>query len=161
MSAFESDPILELEELLDPTRLATAWQVAGERPPTAAGAGMATPAPGAIAAGGSGAPGTAGPDDAAGTATAAEAAGAPALTAPLPVALAHRQLLDELERTLAASPGLAAKAGRVLAVPLARLAAVIDPDPLDLGAAEVVIDDLEDVLQALLSAAGWPVSGEE
>jgi hypothetical protein len=34
-------------------------------------------------------------------------------------------------------------------------------DPLAVGAAEEVLDDLEDLLQALLSAAGWPASGEE
>jgi len=160
MSGFESDPILELEELLDPRRLATAWQVAGERPPTAAGAAMASPAPGAVAAASGGA-GTASPDAATDTALAAPGVSAPALTAPLPVALAHRLLLDEIERILAASPGLAAKARRVLSAPLAQLAAAMEAAPLDLGAAEAVIDDLEDVLQALLSDAGWPASGEE
>lgn len=185
MSTFESDTILELDEMLDPTRLAAAWQVAHERTPVAA-ARTATATSDAVDP--SAPAGAASPDDTTGAvfsasaASAASAAGA--RPAALPVALAHRQFLDELERTLAASPGLAANAHRVLAVPLARLAALIDPteevsappgnvaagppgaatpgiEPPGAGAADAVLDELEDLLQALLSAAGWPASGEE
>jgi len=156
MSGGGSDSILELDALLDPARLAAAWQGAGERAPATAPA-VVTPAPGAVAADGAG---TGDPDDAAGAAQAVSAAARPAL----PVALAHRQLLEELERTkrlLAASPRVSAE--RVLSAPLAQLAAVVGATgaPLDLAAAEAVLDELEDVLQALLSAARWPASGEE
>lgn len=137
MSTFDDDPGLELEALLDPTRLAAAWEVARER---AAEADAAAPEP---------AP-TEEPD---------ASLLVPAVPAPLPLAVAYRQLLDELDRTLAAAPGLAARAHRVLAVPLAQLAAAIDPP--DRGAAEAAIDDLEDLLQAVLSEAGWPAIGEE
>lgn len=137
----ESDPILDLEALLDPARLAAAWQVARERPPAA------------VAEAPDAGPGS---DDPAAEVEAPEVE--PARPAPLPVALAHRQLLDEIERTLAASPGLAAKARRVLSTPLAQLAQGIDP--VDLAAAEAALDQLEDVLQALLSEAGWPESPE-
>jgi hypothetical protein len=158
MSDGGSESILELDALLDPARLAAAWQQAVERAPVTATA-VVPPAPGAIAVGADGA-GTGDPDDAAGAAQAASAAARPAL----PVALAHRQLLEELERTkrlLAASPKVAAE--RVLSAPLAQLAAVVGATgaPLDLAAAEAVLDELEDVLQALLSAARWPASGEE
>lgn len=142
----ESDPILELEALLDPARLAAAWQVARERPPAA------------VAEASDAGPGS---DDPAAEIEAPEVNAVevePARPAPLPVALAHRQLLDEIERTLAASPGLAAKARRVLSTPLAQLAQGIDP--VDLAAAEAALDQLEDVLQALLSEAGWPESPE-
>ncbi|HEX3760695.1 MAG TPA: hypothetical protein VHW23_18395 [Kofleriaceae bacterium] len=162
----DTDPILELDALLDPARLAAAWQVAHDRPPAAAvvaGRGSDGPAPEIdaleadafeidvpeIDALEADAP------DADGPRRHASDEGEPAWAAPLPVALAHRQLLDELERTLAA-PGLAAHARRVLSVPLAQLAAVIDP--IDLAAAEATLDQLEDVLQALLSEAGWPAS---
>ncbi|HWU88535.1 MAG TPA: hypothetical protein VN253_14735, partial [Kofleriaceae bacterium] len=84
---------------------------------------------------------------------------APAAAPPLPVAVAHRALLDEIERTLAAARGVSAAARRGLGARLDQLAAVLDP--LDAAAAEVVLDELEDLLQALLSAAGWPASGEE
>ena len=150
----EADPILELDALLDPARLATAWQVARERPPAAVEIADADP----------------GSDDPAAEAPAPEALapealapedGEPARAAPLPVAVAHRQLQGEIERTLAASPGLAARARRVLAVPLAQLGAVIDSTPVDLDAAEAALDQLEDVLQALLSDAGWPESRSE
>jgi hypothetical protein len=134
----DADQSLDLDALLDPVRLAAAWQIARDRPATAhetdevAGDG----------------------DD--GDAFAAEATdpGEPAREAPLPVALAHQQFLDEIEHTLAAVPAIAAKARRVLAAPLAQLARAIDP--VDLAAAEVVLDQLEDLWQALLSDAGWP-----
>ncbi len=147
----ETDPILELDALLDPARLAAAWQIARDRPPAAEDRGSDAPEPEAdaleidaleIDAPGADVPAHRASDE-----------GEPARAAPLPVAVAHRQLLDELERTLAA-PGLAAGARRVLSVPLAQLAAAIDP--VDLAAAEVAIDQLEDVLQALLSEARWP-----
>jgi hypothetical protein len=148
MSTFDDDPGLELEELLDPTRLAAAWEVARERAAEeAAGAADAAEEPDVSAP----APAPAEEPDA--------AALVPILPAPLPLAVAYRQLLDELDRTLAAAPGLAARAHRVLAVPLAQLAAAIDPP--DRGAAEAAIDDLEDLLQAVLSDAGWPAIGEE
>lgn len=152
MSNVDDDPGLELEELLDPTRLAAAWEVARERAAEAA-AGAGVGAPGAAEE----------PDAAAPEPAPTEEPDAsllvPAVPAPLPPAVAYRQLLDELDRTLAAAPGLAARAHRVLAVPLAQLAAAIDPP--DRGAAEAAIDDLEDLLQAVLSEAGWPAIGEE
>ncbi len=174
----ETDPILELDALLDPARLAAAWQIARERPLAAEDRGLDGPGPEADALG-IDAPGIDAPEidapeidapeidapeiDASGIdASDAGASGRhasdesePARAAPPPVAVAHRQLLDELERTLAA-PGLAAGARRVLSVPLAQLAAAIDP--VDLAAAEAAIDQLEDVLQALLSEARWPAS---
>ena len=148
MSTFDDDPSLELEELLDPTRLAAAWEVARERAAEEA-AGAADAAEEADAS----APAPARAEEPDTTAV------IPAVPAPLPLAVAYRQLLDELDRTLAAAPGIAAKAHRVLAVPLAQLAAAIDPP--DRGAAEAAIDDLEDLLQAVLSDAGWPAFGEE
>lgn len=149
----ETDPILELDALLDPTRLAAAWQVARDRPASVAEVGDAADAvPVTI-------------DDAAEVTAASAAApdaavedGEPALPAALPVAVAHRQLLDEIERTLAAAPGLADRARRILAVPLAQLAQKLDP--IDLVAAEAALDQLEDMFQAVLSEAGWPVSPE-
>jgi hypothetical protein len=202
----DSEPILDLDALLDSSRLAAAWHSAGERTP--------------IATGGAAAPGGSRDRDAARAAPeplraeaaapvaewAAEWAAEPALgtaveprvdpatgpvvrmaddpavrvadepipAPPRPVAQAHRELLDEIERTLAASPGLA-RARRALAAPLAELARALAPldrpgaldprgelepaGPLDLGAVEPVLDQLEDVLCAVLSAAGWPASG--
>jgi hypothetical protein len=152
----DTDPMLDLDALLDPARLAAAWQVARDRPLAAAAAAAApVPEPRAVWTGASGDAGTVDPDDAAHEpAPAGESE--PARAAPLAVALAHRQFLDEIERSLAASPGLAARARRVLTVPLAQLARAIDP--VDLAATEVALDLLEDVLQALLSEAGWPES---
>jgi len=164
----ETDPILELDALLDPARLAAAWQTARERSPVevadAAGAGRFDDA--ALGAEADAleadaleadvpeadAPETDAPE------TDAPEAGEPARAAPLPVALAHRRLCDEIERTWAASPGAAANARRVLSAPLAQLAAAIEP--VDLAAAEIALDQLEDVLQALLSETGWPESAE-
>jgi hypothetical protein len=153
MSDLDAEPALELDALLDSGRLAAAWHVAHDRAPirTAAAAAAEVVEPGA--------------SDGADL-RAADTAEMPAVAEPepmtvaaLPVAVAHRALLDELERVIAGSPGFAAKARRVLAAPLAQLAQVIDP--LDAGAAEAVLDDLEDVFQALLSATGWPGRGEE
>lgn len=161
----ESDPILELDALLDPARLAAAWQVARDRPasvaevadvPDVADDADAVPVSRDRAAEVTATEVMAAEVTAADAvaADAAVEAGEPALPTALPVALAHRQLLDEIERTLAAAPGLADRARRVLAVPLAQLAQKLDP--IDLAAAESVLDQLEDVSQALLSEAGWP-----
>jgi hypothetical protein len=153
MTRLESERVLGIDEMLDATRLASAWQVAHEeagdpaRDPTrdTLTDAIVQPIDDAIT------------DATAGATTAPTAVPGPA--APLALPLAHRHVLDALDRLLAASPSLAVKARRVLAVPLSRLAAVIDP--LDAPAAETALDDLEDLLQALLSAAGWPASGEE
>jgi hypothetical protein len=160
------DPILDLEALLDPLRLAVAWQIAHERPAAimeVAGASTtAAEAAPEVEMSEDTAPVRATMRDAwpAGTAsegsmTSAESLEEPA-RAPLPIALAHRQLLDEIERTMAASPTLAARARRVLSVPLAQLAQLLVDDV----AAEAALDQLEDVLQALLSEAGWPEATE-
>jgi len=155
MSDLEAEPVLELDALLDSGRLATAWQVAHDRAPIRTPAAVEPGEPEPFE------DGAEGDDDTAEIPAMVEApAVAPGLpVAGPPVAVTHRALLDELDRVLAGSPGLAAKARRVLAAPLAQLAQVIDP--LDAGAAEAVLDDLEDVFQALLSAAGWPGRGEE
>jgi hypothetical protein len=136
----DADQSLDLDALLDPVRLAAAWQIARERPAVASEAHEDDE----VSEG----------DDADAFAAEATDAGAPARAAPLPVALAHQQLLDEIEHTLAAVPAIAAKARSVLAVPLAQLAKAIDP--IELAAAEVALDQLEDLWQALLSDAGWP-----
>jgi hypothetical protein len=159
MNDLEAEPAFELDALLDSGRLAAAWQISHDRAPIrTAAAEIREP----------GERDGADPDRADDTAEMPAVAGPepepivaqPALpVAALPMAVAHRALLDELERVIAGSPGFAAKARRVLAAPLAQLAQVIDP--LDAGAAEAVLDDLEDVFQALLSATGWPGRGEE
>ena len=159
----ETDPILELDALLDPARLAAAWQTARERSPVevadAAGAGRFDDAAlGAEADALEADALEADVPEADAPETDAPEAGEPARAAPLPVALAHRRLCDEIERTWAASPGAAANARRVLSAPLAQLAAAIEP--VDLAAAEIALDQLEDVLQALLSETGWPESAE-
>jgi hypothetical protein len=152
----ETEQELELDALLDPARLAAAWQVAHARQATvredayeleglAAGEGDARDAREA----GDGSAVVA--DELAAEATLASE---PAPPAPLPVAQAHQQFRDEIEHTLAAIPAIADKARRVLAVPLAQLAAALEP--LDLAAAEAALDQLEDVWQAMLSDAGWP-----
>lgn len=157
MSDLDAEPALELDALLDSGRLAAAWHVAHDRAPIRTAAAVAAELVEPDASDG-------------GDLHAADTAEMPAVAEPepvmvaapvaaLPVAVAHRALLDELERVIAGSPGFAAKARRVLAAPLAQLAQVIDP--LDAGAAEAVLDDLEDVFQALLSATGWPGRGEE
>jgi hypothetical protein len=161
----ETDPILDLDALLDPARLAAAWQVARDRSPAAAAAGATAEDRGSNGPGPEiDAPEADAPEADAPEADAPEAdapghhasdEGVPARPAPLPVAVAHRQLLDELEHTLAA-PGLTASARRILSAPLAQLAQATEP--LDLAAAETALDQLEDVLAALLSEAGWPQS---
>jgi hypothetical protein len=123
------EPGLDLDALLDPARLAAAWQLAHARPAAVS-------------------------DELVAEADEATEAGEPAREAALPVALAHQQVLDEIEHTLAAMPAIADKARRALAVPLAQLAQAIAP--LDLAAAEAALDQLEDVWQTLLSEAGWP-----
>ena len=166
------DSMLELEALIDPARLAAAWRIARER-------ASADEARGAVPRRDAGAREREGSDADAPRLEPAEVesfeaapsevappetnpqvepaqVGEPVRAAPGPVALAHRQLLDEIERTVAASPGLAANARRVLSAPLAQLAQGIEP--LDLAAAEAALDLLEDILQALLSEAGWPES---
>ncbi|HSS01560.1 MAG TPA: hypothetical protein VLM79_31090 [Kofleriaceae bacterium] len=70
----------------------------------------------------------------------------------LSVAEAHRRFCDELDCLLAARCGPGARA--VLTAPLGRLAAGLTSD--DVAAAGAALDDLEDVLQAVLIAAGWP-----
>jgi len=162
----ESDPVLELADLLDSARLAAAWQRARDRAPTGRAASVAADDSTARAG-----PPIGGPDDGrqAASAESLEPVGA-TRTAPLSVARAHRELLDEIERMLAVSPGLAAHARGVLRVPLAQLAAAIErlAAPLgsaadaafDVAAVDHMLDDLEDVLQALLSAAGWPAGQE-
>jgi len=151
MSDLEAEPALELDALLDSGRLAAAWHVAHDRAPIRTAAAVAAELAEPDASDG-------------GDLHAADTAEMPVAEPELvmvaaPVAVAHRALLEELERVIAGSPGFAAKARRVLAAPLAQLAQVIDP--LDAGAAEAVLDDLEDVFQALLSATGWPGRGEE
>jgi hypothetical protein len=133
----DADQSLDLDALLDPVRLAAAWQVARARP----SAVTETDDEEAVGEG-----------DAFGAET--TDAGEPLRAAALPVALAHQQLLDEIEHTLAAVPAIAAKARRVLTAPLAQLAQAIDP--VELAAAELALDQLEDLWQALLSDAGWP-----
>jgi hypothetical protein len=127
----DADQSLDLDALLDPVRLAAAWQSARERPAAVSEA-----------------------DDTDAFAAEATDVGEPAREAPLPVAQAHQQLLEEIEHTLAAAPAIAAKARRILVAPLAQLARAIDP--LALAAAELALDQLEDLWQALLSDAGWP-----
>jgi hypothetical protein len=165
MSAADADPVLELDALLDSARLATAWELAHQRAATAQEtAAQEAAAQEAAAQEAAAQEAELGPDGATGAAegaSAPESALAPAAPPPLPLALAHRRLFDELERTQAASPRFAATAGRVLAVPLAQLTDAIAADKLDAGAAEAMLDDLEDLLQALLAAAGWPAGGEE
>jgi hypothetical protein len=182
----ETDPILELDALLDPARLAVAWQLAHARSPVAvadaASAGPVSDAVPEVEAPDPEAPDPEAPDPEAPDPEAPEVE-APEVEAPevetpeieapdeeparvaplpLPVALAYRELLDEIERTWAASPAIAGRARRVLSATLAQLAAVIDPSdlPVDLAAAEAALDQLEDVLQALLAEAGWPESPE-
>jgi hypothetical protein len=133
----DADQSLDLDALLDPVRLAAAWEVTRDRPA----------AVDEVEAVGEG-------DDDDAFAAEATDTGEQAREASLPVALAHQQFLDEIEHTLAAVPAIAAKARRVLAAPLAQLAQAIDP--VDLAAAEIVLDQLEDLWQALLSDAGWP-----
>ena len=139
---------LDLDALLDPERLAAAWQTARERPQVIEmeeGDEIAEReiAERELAEGDE----IAKIEDATGETFAVEA---PAL----PIAQAHQQFLDEIDRTLAAVPAIADQARRALAVPLAQLAKAIDP--VDLPAAEAAIDQLEDLWQALLSTAGWP-----
>lgn len=172
MSGFDAE--LALDALLDPARLATAWQVAHDRavakatddapsvrgehvvdtPPVVASTSsvLSEVAPTAVSVAAPTAVSVAAP---------AALAGVPPVAAPaaLPVAIAHRRVLDELDRLLAA--GLPATARVVLTAPLAQLAAVLDPPgPLDAVAAEAALDALEDVFQAVLSAARWPAGGE-
>jgi len=142
----DADQSLDLDALLDPVRLAAAWQVARARPAALSEADERE----AVGEGGD-------RDDFAAEATDAEAPAYAAEVprgAPLPVARAHQQLLEEIEHTLAAVPAIAVKARHVLVVPLAQLAQAIEP--IDLAAAEVALDQLEDLWQLLLSDAGWP-----
>jgi len=153
MSVVDEPPVLELDELLDSSRLAAAWQAARERaeqPAVTGGAveaaSVEVSAPAEISA----------PAEETPVASAASPA-IPAIPPPLPVAIAYRVLLDELARTAAAA-GLGEAEERGLAVPEAKLAAALDP--LDAGAAEQALDELEDLLQSLL-APRWPTAGEE
>ncbi len=141
------DSMLELEALLDPARLAAAWQIARERPATVRDVDEVDDAVGAF---------DEGSEEASSETFAAEATdpGEPARDAPLPLGVAHHQLLDEIEHTLAAVPAIAAKARRVLVTPLAQLVQALEP--IDRAAAELALDQLEDLWQALLADAGWP-----
>ena len=143
---------LELDELLDPTRLAAAWQVAHLDP---------EPAPLALTATRADAPDEGvGPDGDPNGDVTADAPSPPITAAPaLTVPLAHRQLLDELEQTIRACPALGAPARHVLTVPLAQLADALAP--LEAAAAEAALDALEDLLQSLLATAGWPTHEED
>lgn len=201
MSLVDAKPILELDELLDSSRLAAAWQVAHERTaPTAAPAVTAASraaSSGGGAVGGDAAVGALGGDlevtalDEPTARSAGAAAATPAVPPPLPVPEAYRNLLDEIDRTLAAAPAVADHARPTLEPVLTRLAAALAltapdpaaPDPatvepaatapaavdpaaaapaaVDPAAAEAVLDELEDLLQALLVPAGWPTGGEE
>jgi len=151
MSVVDEPPVLELDELLDSSRLAAAWQAARERAEQPAVTGVAVEA--ALVEGSAPAEISAPADET----PVAAAPAIPAIPPPLPVAIAYRVLLDELARTAAAA-GLGEVEERGLAVPEAKLAAALDP--LDAGAAEQALDELEDLLQSLL-APRWPTAGEE
>jgi hypothetical protein len=152
----ESEQGLDLEALLDPARLAAAWQVAHARQAVSEAEIEAEIEHEAeiqpLEAG-------ARPEDDGGAVVAEELAveatrASEQAPPPLPVSRAHQHFRDELEHTLAAVPALADKARRVLGVPLAQLAQALEP--LDLAAAEAALDQLEDVWHALLLDAGWP-----
>lgn len=159
----DTDQSLDLDALLDPARLAAAWQLAHDRPATVSEADDADDGDDAFAAEATDAgepvrgpplPVALAHSQVLDFAVEATDAGEPMRGPPLPVALAHSQFLDEIERTLAAVPAMAAKARRVLVAPLAHLAQALEP--LDLAAAELALDQLEDAWQALLADAGWP-----
>ena len=103
MSDLDPDPVLEIADLLDSSRLAAAWQRARDRAAAVrAGAVARAPSP------------DGGPSD---LAAAADPTGSvppvapvtqlgPTGTPPLSVARAHHQLREEVERLLGGSPGL-------------------------------------------------------
>jgi hypothetical protein len=152
MSTSEEEPVPELEELLDSSRLAAAWQVALARAAEPVVTGRAVEAEAA--------------EQAVPAEPPPEPPAPPAIPPPLPVAVAYGVLLDELARTFAAA-GFTEAEERALAVPRAQLAAALDPidgpldGPLDGAAAEQALDELEDLLQSLMAPAGWPTVGED